>query len=119
MAFHYPRGAGSTSVPRFLDEDRLYWLHFSFSANIQYKLPLSQLPSPVTRPIFQMPHSLFRSDVLQFVRGVDEIVGIGFWHDPADVRLLYEVLVALFLGEGDGILLCLEVDVCSLHEVTG
>ena len=60
---------------------------------------------------------LFRADVLQLVGGVEEIVGICLGGELARLRLLNEVLVALLLGECDGVLLGLEVHVGALHHV--
>lgn len=61
---------------------------------------------------------LFRPDVLELSGGVQEVVGIRLGSKLARVGLLDKVLVALLLGEVNGILLALEVDVGALHEIT-
>ena len=61
----------------------------------------------------------FRSNMLQRLWTVHEIVGIGFWHKFPLVWLLHKVLVSLFLGEENGVLFAFEVDMRSLHEIGG
>lgn len=60
---------------------------------------------------------LFRPDMLELPCRVQEVVGVGLGADLARVWLLYEVLVTLLLGERNGVLLAVEVDVGPLHEV--
>lgn len=61
----------------------------------------------------------FGLDVLEFLRLVKEVVGIGLGHKPALIGLLHKVFVALLLGKGNGILLGLELEVGSLHTIGG
>lgn len=63
------------------------------------------------------PCALLGADVLELLGAVHEVVGVCFGDDPALVRLLDKVLVALLVGEVDGIVLGLEVEVCALHEI--
>ena len=92
-------------------------------------------PSPLDRPLREskifdnnfssnnqtrtgISDALLCPDVLQLVGRVEEVVCVGLWCELSRVGLLDKVLVALLLGEMDGILLGLEVDVCSLHEIS-
>lgn len=63
------------------------------------------------------PFLLLSPDMLEFAGRVQEVVGVGLGRELAGVGLLHKVLVPLLLGEGDGVLLALEVDVRALHEV--
>lgn len=64
-----------------------------------------------------MESTLFGLDVLELLRLMQEVVGISLGHEPALVRLLHKVFVALLLGKVDGILLRLELDVGTLHAI--
>lgn len=61
--------------------------------------------------------TLLGADVLELPGGVEEVVGVGLGGEGALGGLLDEVLVALLLGEGDGVLLALELQLRPLHEV--
>jgi hypothetical protein len=61
---------------------------------------------------------LFRADVLQLTSAVEEVIGVSLWRELAGVGLLHEIFVALLLGEVNGVLLALEVEICALHEVS-
>lgn len=71
-------------------------------------------PSAVFYPL-SVP--LFRPHLLQLARAVDELGGVSLRDDLALVGLLNEVLVALLVGEVDGVLLGLEVEAGALHVV--
>lgn len=64
----------------------------------------------------QKPKS-FSLDVLELLRFVDEVVSVGLGDEATLIRLLNEVLVSLLLGEQNGILLALEVQVGTLHAI--
>ena len=55
--------------------------------------------------------------MLELLRLVKEVVGIGLGNKTALVRLLNEVFVALLLGKGNGILFGFEGEVGSLHAI--
>lgn len=57
-------------------------------------------------------------DVLQFLRLINEIVRVCLWRKPPFSRLLHKILIPLLLCESDCILLRLEVEMCSLHEIS-
>ena len=57
--------------------------------------------------------------MLELLRLVKEVVGIGLRHEPALIRLLHKVFVALLLGKSNSILLGLELEVGSLHAIRG
>lgn len=61
----------------------------------------------------------FGLDVLELLRLVKEVVGISLGHEPALIRLLHKVFIALLLGKGNGILLGLELEVGALHGIRG
>ena len=63
------------------------------------------------------PHPLLRPNMLQLLVRPQEVIRIRLRDDLSRIWLLNEVLVALLLCESDSILLRLEIDVCSLHEV--
>ena len=64
-----------------------------------------------------VPFPLLGPDVLELPRRIQKVVGVGLGGEGAHVGLLHKVLVALLLGEGDGVLLGLEVHVRALHRV--
>ena len=64
-------------------------------------------------------NTLFGLNVLDLLWLMEEVVRISLRHEPALVRLLHKVFVALLLGKVDGILLRLEVDVGTLHAIGG
>lgn len=57
--------------------------------------------------------------MFQLLRRVKEVICVGLWRKFAGVGFLDKVFVSLFLGEVNCILLPLEVDVRTLHEVPG
>jgi hypothetical protein len=61
--------------------------------------------------------ALLGTDVLQSLGAVQEVVGVSLGDDFALVGLLDKVFVALLVGEVDGIVLGLEVEVGALHVV--
>lgn len=63
------------------------------------------------------PCALLGTDVLKLLWAVHEVVGVSLGDDSALVGLLDKVLVALLVGEVDGILLGLEVEVGALHVI--
>ena len=64
-----------------------------------------------------MPFTLLGADMLELLGGVEEVVGVGLRGEGTVVGLLDEVLVTLLLGEGDGVLLGLKLDLGTLHQV--
>lgn len=92
--------------------------HRLYSAAICTNHPLvklllhSHLPASQSSP-------LLRPNVLQLVGRVEEVVRVGLGRDLAALGLLHEVLIALLVGEVDGILLGLEVELGALHHVGG
>lgn len=67
--------------------------------------------------LFSILYSLFRADVLELVGCVHKVVGVGLGGKFALLGRLDKVLVPLLFGEGDGVLLGLEVEVGALHHV--
>lgn len=61
--------------------------------------------------------SLLCEHYLQLAWNVGEEVGIGLWLELALVGFLHKVLVALLVGEVDGVLLGVELDAVAVHEV--
>lgn len=57
--------------------------------------------------------------MLELLGLVEEVVRVGLGNEATLVRLLDKVFVALLLGEGNGVLLRLELDVGALHAVGG
>jgi len=64
------------------------------------------------RPLF-----LLCLNMLQFLRFVHEVIRVCLGRKPSLSWLLDKIFVALFLRESDRVLLRLEVEVCSLHEI--
>jgi len=71
------------------------------------------------RSIYKCVWVLFCQDDLQLARDMGEEVSIGLGDKLALVGLLHKILVALLVGEVDGILLGLELDAMAVHEVGG
>ncbi len=46
-----------------------------------------------------------------------KIIGVRLGDDPSLIRLLHEILIPLLLGEQDGILLRLEIEMGALEEI--
>jgi hypothetical protein len=61
---------------------------------------------------------LLRLDMLQLLGLMNEVVRVCLRRKPPLSWLLDKVLVALFFRESDGVLFRLEVEVCSLHEIS-
>lgn len=62
---------------------------------------------------------LFGVDELELLRLVEVVVRVRLGLELPLLRFLYKVLVSLLLGEPDGILLALEVQVGALHAIGG
>lgn len=60
---------------------------------------------------------LFRSDDLELLGAVCEVVGVCLGHKLPLVRLLHKVFVALLVRKVDGVLLRLELYPVAIHEV--
>ncbi len=56
----------------------------------------------------------FSSDVFQGLRAMQKIVRVGFRYNPPLVRLLHEILVALFLSKVDSVVFGFEIQMSSL-----
>ena len=56
---------------------------------------------------------------LQFAWNMCKVVGVGLGHELPLVWLLHKILVALLVGEIDGIFLGFELDAVAVHEVGG
>lgn len=54
---------------------------------------------------------------LELLRYMGKVVGIGLGNKLPLVRLLHKVFIALLVRKGDGILLGLELDPVTVHEV--
>lgn len=61
----------------------------------------------------------FGLDVLELLVLEKEVVGVSLGDETALIGLLDKVLISLLLGESNGILLGLELDVGALHAVGG
>lgn len=48
---------------------------------------------------------------------MDEVVRVGLRNEPAVVGLLDKVFISLLLGESDGVVLALELQVGALHAI--
>lgn len=55
--------------------------------------------------------------MLELARRVREVVRVGLRNEPAVIRLLHEVFIALLLGKLDGIIPGLELQVGTLHAI--
>jgi hypothetical protein len=92
-------------LPIINDTTRKVWT----IASAVYVQSIPQLALPI----------LLCANVLELPVRVDKVVRIGLDSNLAGIGLLYKVLVPLLVCESDGVLLCLEVDVRSLHIVSG
>jgi hypothetical protein len=63
--------------------------------------------------------SLLRSDNLQLARNMYKVIGVSLRDEPARIRFLHKVLVALLIRKGNGIFLALEMYALTVHEVGG
>jgi hypothetical protein len=68
-------------------------------------------------PINGSPSLLLRPYNLELARNVCEEVSVGLGDEFALVGLLYKVLIALLVGEVDGIFLALELDPVAVHKI--
>lgn len=96
-------------------------MHIGFPLfSTPFRFP-SQEPNPACLPLPHFDYSTHSTslgpDELELARGVEEVVGVGLGGEGALVGLLDEVLVPLLLGEGDGVLLGLELQLRPLHGV--
>lgn len=60
---------------------------------------------------------LFGLDVLELARRVREVVRVGLRNEPAVIRLLHEVFIALLLSKLNGIVPGLELQMGTLHAI--
>lgn len=66
-----------------------------------------------------MRQGLFSFDVLELPRLVNEVIGVSLGNKFALVWFLNKVLVALLLSKHDRVLLGLELEMSTLHVVSG
>ena len=74
-------------------------------------------PSMHSSSTYPSPSALLSAHKLELAGGVEEVIGVGLGGEGAALGFLDEVLVPLLLGEGDGVLLGLELQLRPLHHV--
>ena len=69
-------------------------------------------------PTMTIDFPLFRSDDLQFLGAVREVVGVSLRYELPLIGLLHKILVSLLVSKVDGILLRFELYPVTLHVIS-